>query len=130
MIAFYYGLTGFACAVYYRTSCGKSAKNLLLMGVVAGHRRPGAGVRRRKSIYDLSKPANSESGDSWLGLGPAAGHRRRADAGRRRADVPAVAPDPTFFQRKRETVPPEVALRGSQHALDAETAALQEKVGD
>jgi hypothetical protein len=23
-----------------------------------------------KSIIDLSKPANSESGDSWLGLGP------------------------------------------------------------
>jgi amino acid transporter len=33
MIAFYYGLTGFACVVYYRHELMKSAKNFLLMGV-------------------------------------------------------------------------------------------------
>jgi amino acid transporter len=33
MIAFYYGLTGFACPVYYRHELGKSVKNVLLMGV-------------------------------------------------------------------------------------------------
>jgi amino acid transporter len=33
MIAFYYGLTGFACLVYYRHELTKSAKNFLLMGV-------------------------------------------------------------------------------------------------
>jgi len=33
MIAFYYALTGLACAVYYRRELTKSAKNLLFIGV-------------------------------------------------------------------------------------------------
>ncbi len=33
MIAFYYGLTGFACAIYYRRQLLKGAKNFLMMGV-------------------------------------------------------------------------------------------------
>jgi amino acid transporter len=33
-IAFYYGLTGFACVVYYRRELRKSFKSLLLIGVV------------------------------------------------------------------------------------------------
>ena len=33
MIAFYYGLTGYACAIYYRHELFKSAKNLILIGV-------------------------------------------------------------------------------------------------
>ncbi len=32
-IAFYYGLTGFACAIYYRKELFKSARNFLLVGV-------------------------------------------------------------------------------------------------
>ena len=32
-IAFYYGLTGFACAIYYRKELFKSAKNFFLVGV-------------------------------------------------------------------------------------------------
>jgi amino acid transporter len=70
MIAFYYGITGFACAIYYRHELTKSAKNFLLVGVapVLG----GAILTwvLIKSIIDLSKPENSESGDSWLGVGP------------------------------------------------------------
>jgi amino acid transporter len=69
MIAFYYGLTGFACALYYRRAVRGSLKGLLF-AVVA----PATGgviltwvlVR---SVIDLSDPASSESG-SWLGLGP------------------------------------------------------------
>src|ERR671933_731662 len=34
MIAFYYGLTGLACAVYYRRSLMRSARNLVAAGVV------------------------------------------------------------------------------------------------
>ena len=70
MIAFYYGITGFACAIYYRRELFKSAKNFFFVGVapVLG------GVILTwvliKSIIDLSKPENSESGDSWLGVGP------------------------------------------------------------
>ena len=70
MIAFYYGITGFACAIYYRRELFKSAKNFFFVGVapVLG----GAILTwvLIKSIIDLSKPENSESGDSWLGVGP------------------------------------------------------------
>ena len=33
-IAFYYGLTGFACAIYYRQELFKSARNFFMVGVV------------------------------------------------------------------------------------------------
>ena len=70
MIAFYYALTGYACVYYYRRELFKSARNLLLVGVAP---LLGAGMLTYlfgKSVVDLSDPANSESGDSWLGLGP------------------------------------------------------------
>jgi amino acid transporter len=70
MIAFYYGMTGFACTVYYRRELTRSLKSFLLIGVgptLGGLILTAIFV---KSCYDLSKPANSESGDSWFGLGP------------------------------------------------------------
>jgi amino acid transporter len=70
MIAFYYGLTGFACTIYYRRQLTRSLKSFLLIGVgptLGGLMLTGIFV---KSCYDLSKPENSESGDSWFGLGP------------------------------------------------------------
>jgi amino acid transporter len=70
MIAFYYGLTGFACAWYYRHELTKSVKAFLLVGVaplLGGIILTYVLVR---SAWDLSKPENSESGDSWLGVGP------------------------------------------------------------
>ena len=42
MIAFYYGLTGFACVIYYRHELLKSARNFLLIGVAAVRRRADA----------------------------------------------------------------------------------------
>jgi amino acid transporter len=70
MIAFYYGLTGFACAVYYRRELLRSVKSFLLLG--AGPFLGGAILTWVfvKSCIDLADPENSESGDSWLGLGP------------------------------------------------------------
>ena len=69
MIAFYYGITGFACAIYYRHELFNSAKNFFFVGVA-----PVLGgivlLWLFKSVIDLSKPENSESGDSWLGVGP------------------------------------------------------------
>ena len=70
MIAFYYGLTGFACTIYYRRELTKSAKNILLIGVaplLGGIILLAIFV---KSVIDYADPANSESGDSWFGLGP------------------------------------------------------------
>ena len=69
MIAFYYGLTGFACALYYRRAVRGSPKGLLfavVAPVVGGAILAWVLV---KSIIDLSDPANSTSG-SWLGVGP------------------------------------------------------------
>ena len=70
MIAFYYGLTAFACVIYYRRELFKSVRAFLFILVA-----PLVGGATMlflliKSIIDLSDPANSESGDSWLGLGP------------------------------------------------------------
>jgi amino acid transporter len=70
MIAFYYGLTGFACALYYRREARGSLPGLLF-AVLA----PAAGGVTLtwvlvRSIIDLADPANSESGDAWFGLGP------------------------------------------------------------
>ena len=70
MIAFYYGITGFACTIYYRRELFRSVKTFLLIGVgpfLGGLMLLGIFV---KSCVDLSKPENSESGDSWFGLGP------------------------------------------------------------
>jgi hypothetical protein len=64
MIAFYYGLTGFACVVYFRRALFKSVRNFFLAGVApltGGLMLAGIFV---KSCIDLSKPANSESGEN------------------------------------------------------------------
>lgn len=70
MIAFYYGLTGFACALYYRRAARRSLTGLLfavLAPATGGAILTWVLVR---SIVDLADPANSESGAAWLGLGP------------------------------------------------------------
>jgi amino acid transporter len=70
MIAFYYGLTGFACTIYYRRELRRSVKSFLLIGVapfLGGLMLAGVFV---KSCVDLAHPDNSESGEAWLGLGP------------------------------------------------------------
>jgi amino acid transporter len=70
MIAFYIGLTGFACAIYYRRELLRSAKNLFFVGI--GPLLGGVILFYLliKNAIELSDPANSESGNSWLGVGP------------------------------------------------------------
>jgi amino acid transporter len=70
MIAFYYGLTGFACVVYYRRELTESAKSFLLVGVAPFLGGVILTYVFIKSCLKLAKPENSESGDAWLGLGP------------------------------------------------------------
>jgi len=70
MISFYIGLTGFACAIYYRREITRSVKNFFFVGV-----GPFLGgvilfYLLIKNAIELSDPANSESGNSWLGVGP------------------------------------------------------------
>src|SRR5215218_5233987 len=70
MISFYYGLTGFACTIYYRRELGRSVKSFLLIGVAPLLGGIILAAIFVKSVIDYADPANSESGDSWLGLGP------------------------------------------------------------
>ncbi|MFF8267099.1 APC family permease [Streptomyces sp. NPDC016562] len=70
LIAFYYALTGLACAVYYRRHLRENLHNLLLIGVGPV---TGAGLLiwlLVESVRDMSHPENSASGVSWFGLGP------------------------------------------------------------
>ena len=70
MISFYIGLTGFACAVYYRHELLHSIKNFFFIGL--GPAIGGAILFYLlvKNGIELSDPANSESGNSWFGIGP------------------------------------------------------------
>ncbi|HEY2333868.1 MAG TPA: APC family permease [Solirubrobacterales bacterium] len=70
MIAFYIGITGFACTIYYRRELMRSVKNFFFIGV-----GPTVGglilfYLLIKNGIELSNPANSESGNSWFGIGP------------------------------------------------------------
>ncbi len=70
MIAFYYGLTGFAAVIFYRRHLLDSPKAFIMVGVA-----PFLGAviltwALVRSAFDLADPANSTAGDSWLGFGP------------------------------------------------------------
>ena len=69
MIAFYYALTGLACAVYYRRELTKSVKNLLFIGVGPLIGSVILGFLFVKSAIDLSDAENSYSGQAILGMG-------------------------------------------------------------
>ena len=70
MIAFYYGITGFACVVFFRGELFRSVKNFLLVGLAPLIGGAMLAWIFGKSIVELADPANSESGNSWLGVGP------------------------------------------------------------
>jgi amino acid transporter len=70
MISFYIGITGFACTIYYRRELMRSIKNFFFIGI-----GPTVGglilfYLLIKNGIELSDPANSESGNSWFGIGP------------------------------------------------------------
>ncbi len=70
LIAFYYALTGVACAVYYRRHLTESVRNFFLIGLGP---LIGAGLLAWllvESVGDMADPENSYSGVSWFGLGP------------------------------------------------------------
>lgn len=69
MIAFYYALTGFACAIYYRHELFKSVKNFVFIGVAPVLGGLILGFLFLRSIFDLADPGASYTGGSFLGFG-------------------------------------------------------------
>jgi amino acid transporter len=72
MIAFYYAFTGFACVVYYRREIPKTLKNFVFVGLA-----PAIGAILLtylfiKALFNFSEPANSYTGEEWLGFAPPA----------------------------------------------------------
>ena len=70
MIAFYYGITGYACVAYYWPYLFKSVKNFIFVGLFPLIGAVSLTWVFVKSLIDLVDPENSESGASWFGLGP------------------------------------------------------------
>ena len=108
-IAFYYGLTGFACFWYFRRELRKSVHNLVMVGLLP---LLGALVLSALLGYDIylsANPDNSSVGTAWFGVGPPV-----AIAGLALVlgivlmiAQRIVAPEP-FFRWKRETADPAV----------------------
>jgi len=70
MIAFYYGMTGFTCAWFFRREVFASGGAFVRAGLLpflGGVMLLGLFV---KSCFYLADPENSTAGDSWLGVGP------------------------------------------------------------
>ncbi len=72
MIAFYYAMTGYACAFYYRRELLKSVRNFLFVGVAPVIGAVLLTYLFVKSLVDWSDPAKSASGSSWFGFAPPA----------------------------------------------------------
>jgi len=104
-ICFYYGFTGFACALYYRKELFKSARNVLLLGlapVIGGVMLFGVGIYA--AIYYghaenvSSKPIAGITLPLWMGVG-----------GLVLGFILMLVSRPyfkEFFKRKTETAPP------------------------
>jgi amino acid transporter len=115
LIAFYYGLTGVACAVYYRRELRRSARNLVLLGLaplLGGLMLLGIFV---KALVYYGDPANTSS-PGVLGLGVPVvvgvgslvlGFALMLVSGRS---------FPEFFRRGREVADPELLARAETGA--------------
>ncbi|MFE0579978.1 APC family permease [Streptomyces sp. NPDC058874] len=111
LIAFYYALTGIACAVYHRRRLTAGLREFLLIGVGP---LVGAGMLvwlLAESVADMADPANSYGGTPWFGMGPplviALGLSlvgvllmlvRRAASGTFWTERPTTAPDPAPYR--------------------------------
>jgi hypothetical protein len=110
MIAFYYALNGFACAIYYRKELTKSAKNFFFQGVgpVVGGLM--LGYLFFRGIDEFSNVDESYSGSEVFGVGvPAALGVGLLVLGALLMLAWRLSGHDRFFSRQREIVDPEVA---------------------
>jgi amino acid transporter len=119
-IAFYYGLTGFACAIYYRRELFRSARNFFMAGVV-----PFVGGAMLTYIFVKAfidnAPVDSAYSGGVFGLGAA----DAIGVGLLLVGVVLMVfaniVYPRFFRRKRETAPPNFLEQGRGPAVDTVT---------
>ena len=110
MIAFYYALTGVACAIYYRHELTKSVKNFLFIGVGPLIGAAILGFLFVKAILEYSKVEDSYSGDAWFGIAiPAALGMGLLILGVILMLVWRFTGHERYFGRHTETVDPDVA---------------------
>ncbi|MGH8502372.1 MAG: APC family permease [Gammaproteobacteria bacterium] len=69
MVAFYYSLTGYSCAIYYRRELLKSAKNFLFIGVAPVLGATLLAYLFFRSLTILADPGESYTGATLFGLG-------------------------------------------------------------
>lgn len=69
MVAFYYSLTGYACAIYYRRELLKSPKNFIFIGLAPLIGATLLAYLFFKSMANLADPGESYTGATLFGLG-------------------------------------------------------------
>lgn len=69
VVAFYYALTGIACAIYWRHTLTSSVKAFLLIGVGPVIGALVLGMLLVAAVIDQADPKNSYTGASFLGMG-------------------------------------------------------------
>jgi amino acid transporter len=114
LIAFYYGLTGIACAIYWRHELTRSVKNLIFIGIAPLIGAAMLFYLLYESVRELADPGSSYSGTSVLGVGvPLAIALFFFILGLVLMVVWRLTGGREFFSRKGfEKVPPEVAAGG------------------
>ncbi len=112
MIAFYYGLTGFACVIFYRRELFSSAKAFFAAGVLPLIGGVTLTFIFVKSVIDLSEPGRR----SILGLGPPVAIAIFFAILGLVLMVMQRAADPEFFRRKAQVAPPDALSRDSEAA--------------
>jgi amino acid transporter len=70
MIAYYYGQTGIACAIYYRRYLFRSVKTFFLVGLLPLFGGITLGYVFVKSVWDMTNPDYTSEGTSWFGVSP------------------------------------------------------------
>jgi amino acid transporter len=105
LIAFYYGLTGFACTIYFRKELLKSPKNFIMGGIapfLGGAMLTGVFIK----AYIDYKPADANYGGDFLGFGLAVAIGVGLLVVGVALLVIANFVYPDFFKRKWETAEP------------------------
>jgi amino acid transporter len=111
-IAFYYGITGYACAVYYRRQLFNSVKNFVMLGLI-----PLAGGMFLtyiivKAVITYSKPGENYSQATIFGIGSSISIAMITIALGLVLSITMWIRSPEFFQRKTEIANPEALMPG------------------